>query len=260
VCGSGGGGDGGAADRERERERKNAAAIASINAIFGLDDPSLYNIPQTRQVPIRIQSSEDPAIFEDRGYRTEEFTATDTAKIEQAKTNKAAREQLYSTSREDILNYFKKQLEEQQSREERLAREQFAQRGWTGGAHEISYGKDYEKAVQDALFNIGTRADTAVSDIRALDEKARQNLISQILSGMDEQSAITGATSALRQNVDTAKSAALQQSLGDVFGDIADLYNLRTRVDAERRIRESEPFRSVARTIYDPASYAGTIT
>jgi len=113
--------------------------------------------------------------------------------------------------------------------------------------------------VQDALFNIGTRADSAVTDIRGSDERARQNLISQILSGMDEQSAITGATSALRQNIDTAKSSALQQTLGDVFGDVASLYNLRTVTDA--RNQERDKFNNAVRSLgLDPKSYSGTIT
>src|SRR3990172_5198129 len=153
--------------------------------------------------------------------------------LDEASINKQARDELYGTSRQDILDYFTKQLEEQKTREDRLAREQFAQRGWTGGAHETSFGGEFKKATDYALLNIGTRADSAVSDMRGADEQSRENLISQILSGMDEQSAITGATSALRQNVDTAKSSALQQSLGDIFGNVANLYNLRTVTDAK---------------------------
>lgn len=268
MCGGGGGGDGGAAEREAERERKNQASIASINSIFGIDDPAIYGKPGTleeikaREIEGNRRAEEGNSklrLFYKAGGLNLGSQRRNRALLDKASINKQAREELYGTSRQDIINYFQNQLQEQQTREERLARELFAQRGWTGGGHEISYGQDFEKAGQNALFDIGTRADAAVSDITASDERARQNLISQILSGMDEQSAITGATSALRQNVDTAKSSALQQSLGDVFGDVANLYNLRTVADTRNQQRNQ--FQNAVRALgLDPKSYAGTIT
>ena len=85
------------------------------------------------------------------------------------------------------------------------------------------------------------------------------NLVSQILSGMDESTAITGATSALRQNVEGAKSSALQQSLGDIFGNVANLYNLRTISQSNDEAKKNY-MNAVNALGLNPGSYSGTVT
>lgn len=142
----------------------------------------------------------------------------------QAERNRIARDELYGTSRGDIMDYYRSELDRQLSDAEAAGRVAAARRGVTGG----SGGSAIQQALSDeyarALTDLSGRADMAVSEMKAADEQARLDLISRIRSGMDQESAVAGATSALQSNLELARQNAMAANLDDLLSGAYDVF------------------------------------
>lgn len=92
-------------------------------------------------------------------------------------------------------------------------------------------GDDYLRGILEAE----RRAKGAGATLRSQDQDTKTQLFQQILTGLDSTTASQNATRALQQNVDLAKSSALQQGLGDVFGSFSDIFKSSREAAADRR-------------------------
>lgn len=220
---------------EEERERKLQEATRAINAIFGvgaeLDGPR-YAVT-------------DPDLY-----------GGDPELIVKAQQSAAERARLYDTTAQDIINYFREDLDRDLSEEQRQARFSLARSGLSGSGRDASMNARLLERYNRGLLQAGNVADASVTDMRGLDEQSRMNLINQILAGGDASSAISGATAAMQNNVERARSAAMTQSLGNIFGDMRELYNLGQqrsgRDAAQQQFQRSGAY-------YNPQSYTGNV-
>lgn len=174
-----------------------------------------------------------------------------------ARKNRASIDAQYGTARTDILDYFRAELDRQKSEAEQALKMTLAQRGLGGGQASISAGADLMGSYNDGLLEATSRADSAVSRLRESDDTARRNLISQIYSGMDSQTALSSATNQMRANIDATKSETMSQALGDIFGGFADRYKLGQYAQGQAAARNGPPVQTAGATV-NPSNYSGT--
>ncbi len=197
------------------------------------------------------------------GYRPEYETAMEewrgagATAMSEAEANKAAREELYGTTSADIMDYFKKDLGEQES-DYLLSLEQgLARTGQRGGSSEIDEKRRARERVEKTIADLTTRTEGTVSGLRSSDEESRLNMIRNIRAGMSGESAISSALSSLRTSAEQAKTGAMAQSLGDVFADLGGAYKTGRYVEGAGAA--GLPYRPKTTTV-PGTSYRGTIT
>lgn len=248
---------------EEERERKLQEATRAINAIFGVgaelvDRPAISpnaNVPGNTSVGRALQHA--LTIDGPRYAVTDpDLYGGDPELIVKAQQSAAERARLYDTTAQDIINYFREDLDRDLSEEQRQARFSLARSGLSGSGRDASMNARLLERYNRGLLQAGNVADASVTDMRGLDEQSRMNLINQILAGGDASSAISGATAAMQNNVERARSAAMTQSLGNIFGDMRELYNLGQqrsgRDAAQQQFQRSGAY-------YNPQSYTGNV-
>jgi hypothetical protein len=92
-------------------------------------------------------------------------------------------------------------------------------------------GDDYLRAI----LEVERRTKTAGATLRAEDQQTKNALFSQVLGGLDATTAASQANSALQQNIALTKSQALQQGIGDMFGDFTNIFKSSVEGKADRR-------------------------
>ena len=250
MCG-GGGGDGGAAEREAARQRKQNEAIARVNKLFGI----YTQTPKPRREDfMRPRFGNRGVKFDEEGYQKalQAWEAENAMAMEASGNYADSRSALYDRIREDVRDYYMRDLNQQRDDTERTARFGLARRGVIGGSSELDVADRILEEYNRGVLNIGNRADQAALRARAADEKARLDLISRIRAGMQAGNAIASATNALENNLDDARASATAQSLGQVFSDYG--YYLTERAK-ERGYRRGQ---GQGGTFYaNPGSYYG---
>lgn len=152
-----------------------------------------------------------------------------------AERNKIARDAMYERTGDDIMGYFTDQLGQQRDRAAAAIAIDMARKGQTYGSARTDADRLLQETNDDRVMQLQTQADAAVTDLRSSDEKARLDLIARIRAGMDQQSAIAGANSALSTNIDRVREGATSQSMEGLFANIEDLYGQKRAVDAYNR-------------------------
>ena len=92
-------------------------------------------------------------------------------------------------------------------------------------------GDDYLRGI----LEVERRTKAAGSSLRAEDQQTKNSLFSQVLGGLDSTTASQQAAHALQQNIALTKSSALQQGIGDMFGDFTDIFKNSQVGAADRR-------------------------
>ena len=268
MC-NGGGGDSGAdqmrAD-EAERERKMAEATAAINVMFGVrpqgvEDPNAaaragyqqkldmlrrlreQGVEQEHRIFEPYRPGDEPLVLDNEealAYYQNKLAQlpaapNNAAQAATARDNRIARNTLYRDTRGDILDYFTDQLGEQRERAESAIDIDMARRGLTYGSAATDADRVLQEENDQQLMNLTTRADSAVTDMRLSDEQARLDLIARIRAGMDAQSAIAGARSAMDNNINRTREQLTSTALEGLFSEVEDLYGQRRAVDAYNR-------------------------
>lgn len=224
MGGGGGGGDDYSA-KQAEMEKSKAASRAALNVLFGVS-------PATAS-----------------GY-TPDASMSDTA----AK-NKAGRDALYQSIRDNAFNAGKRSLDDRKTsatRENKFAL--FAQ-GLNGGSEDIDQNAMLQRTYNQGLIDLGAKADAARADVQSSDEQTRLGLLQSIDSGMDQSSSVSSALAQLRNNADKAAAQAQGQTVGDLFGDAGLLYTQSQAAKGRAAARAAYPqlFGASAR----PASVGG---
>ena len=333
MCGGGGGGPDPVQMRREEdlRALKSAQSVAAINSIFGVDDPSTYQVdnrllderawinemlapksytempkeefyehdrwrPRGDRQPITRQGyafEEAMGIREDdddgvrrhgpthtlqnrdfdlylRDYGTERLASSLRKRLDEipdykadpyvadAAKNKAGIHGLYDSTRQDIIDYFKSDLDTQKRQAEKGLRASLARSGHLGGQVEVRAGEELLGAYNDGLLDATNRADSTISGLRASDDSARLGLINQIYAGMDTESALSSANAQLKSNADSARSSAMTQSLGNIFGDLGEKYKLSQYVAGANQAGAPPPVRRAGAYV-SPNESNGTI-
>lgn len=130
----------------------------------------------------------------------------------------------YNKLASDTTAYYMQDLNKQKAINDRNMRFALARGGQIGGSVQTdeakNAGEDYLRGVVEA----SRRGQAAGAALRGEDEQERANLIALAQSGMSMSQASQAATSALQANLQSQQATATANSLGDAFGDFADLY------------------------------------
>lgn len=240
----GGGGDGGAGARQAAEQQRQAEAIARVNQLFGVGQEAAAAAPDRgaffktlqRSQPKRVRpfypSSGDPedqapqTYFDQSGY--DAAMADYNNRLSQpteTSRNKDAREALYGKTKDAVREFHVTRLNQDQTGANRSLRFWLARQGLSGGSQQIDQGSELDRRYNNAVLDIGNKADSAASEMRNSDEQARIGLISRINSGMDVGSAASSALAQLQSNAETARNNAVLNTGANVFADLVDIYN-----------------------------------
>jgi len=232
----GDGGDNGAQARQQATEQNKQQARDRLNAQFGIGEPaavidrSKYTIKGTpsteggwetdggstdwkRWVPT---TEAGPDQFDQAGYDAEAATFTG---------NKAARDTLYNTVRENSFNAGKRGLDEGRDEAARKLKFELFAKGLNGGSEDINQNALLGRTYQQGLLDLGGKADAAKASFRGNDESTRLGLLQSIDAGMDQGSALSSAIQQMQVNGDKAAAEAQGTSLGDLFANTGLIYN-----------------------------------
>lgn len=231
--GGGGGGDGGAAAREAERQARIAQGTDAVNALFGVGPATSY-VPTGEK---RLTGYQDQTVNNAYNPDWENPTATTTAvsvpvyenvmnEVESPASIAAKQRQaLYDTTRDDTRKFFSEQLNEDSAKAARDMKFQQARQGIMGSSQANDMSAEYQRRMDRGLLDVANRADSTATQFKTNDEQTRLNLISKIVAGLDQGSAVSNAAASLQTNANAAKEAFQSQRMGNVFQDMLGAYN-----------------------------------
>jgi len=99
-----------------------------------------------------------------------------------------------------------------------------ARSGLLGGSVDAESGADLSTRYGEGRIQAEQAGIGAASDLKALDEKTRQNLISLAQSGIDTGTAASLAAGQMAAAADSAKSSAAVANVGDLFSNMSQAY------------------------------------
>lgn len=109
-----------------------------------------------------------------------------------------------------------------------------ARSGLTGGSRQVDANRDLGEMYQRGVLEAERKAQGAAANLRGEDERARANLTSMAMTGLSATNAANQAASAMRASLEGARAGAMADSIGDLFGGIAEVRR-RSEEDAARR-------------------------
>jgi hypothetical protein len=226
----GGGEDFGA--QQAAAEQKKQRARDALNLQFGVaPDPSTVDRSIfTHTTPgVATGSGQDfggytpeTSTFDQAGY--DAAVAENAGLGAEAEKNKAARESLYSTVRNDAFGAGRRKLDEAKTNAARDLRFTLFGQGLNGGSADIDENARLGQTYNQGLLDLGGKADAAAADLRGNDEQTRLGLLQAIDSGLDQSSATSSSLAQLKANSDRAAAQGQGTDLGDLFGNAGLLY------------------------------------
>lgn len=262
------GGGGGSKSQERKAAAEEAAraqAREAVNRIFGIgsDEPAPIapNMEDFAIQPSGVSVNGLPGSYgvvnntitgtgsygfghlnrglpQEKKYDMAKYTAALNAfkdKQSKYKTTKQRgdeRARQYRDTGDAVYNFNVKELDRNATREGRNLRFELARRGQTGGSNDIDQNQLFGELYDRGKLQARTAGDSASARLKAEDEQTRLNLINSINAGSDASTAISGANRALQNNLETVRSNALGEGIGNVFND-ASIISAATRMASQ---------------------------
>jgi hypothetical protein len=163
----------------------------------------------------------------------------------EAAKNKAAREALYGTVRNDAFTAGKRGLDENKEKAGRNLKFTLFGQGLNGGSVDVDQNAQLGRTYNQGVLSLGAKADAAAADLRGNDETTRLGLLQSIDAGLDQGSALSSSLNQLKVNSDRAAAAGAGTTLGDLFADTGLLYDksqaARGKTDAQTAWNSSYP-------------------
>lgn len=131
-----------------------------------------------------------------------------------------ARNSMYATTRGDTNAYYAQQLAEDRAAAERQLKFSQARGGTYGSSQALDMETEFNRRNDRGLIEVANRADSAATGMKSSDEQARLGLISKILGGMDQGTAISSAANQMQANVETGRQNAMAGRMANVFSDL----------------------------------------
>lgn len=252
--GGGGGGDDGISEREAARQARIDAATKAVNELFGIGPRTAMSptgekrltgytmttpgdefTPATSRTvtPQEYETAQRTMTGRVMGIPVYGSGATYSPIYENIMTEKPtaaaaaadARARMYDTVRGDTRNFYSQQLNDDREKAAREMRFRLARAGTAGSSQAIDMGRDFTKANDRGLLDVANRADSAASNVRSSDEQSRLGLISKIVAGMDQGSAMSSALSQLQTNADIERQNSMAGRMENMFADLFGTYN-----------------------------------
>lgn len=145
-----------------------------------------------------------------------------------------SRQAQYDQLAKATTDYYTNQLNQQQQKANRQLSFTLAQNGQIGGSvqadQNAQLGTEYNQGVLQAT-QLGQQAKAG---LQASDTQEQANLIAAVQGGESATQASTQAAEAMRSNLSGAQANAQTQAFGNMFGDIATLYQNNQTAQANR--------------------------
>lgn len=235
----GGGGDGGAGDmrrQEEDRQQKVQQAVDAINARFGVGPQLSPGAAPTREQFTALWGGgvgdengvgASPATprFDEDGYNAAMGKYNASAGLgAEAQAAKQAREAMYGDISGAVRDTAMRDLDRQYSDASRKNVFGLARNGLLGGSVDAESGGELSTLYGEGKLKAAQAGMGAASDLRASDEKSRQNLISLAQSGLDTGTAASMAAGQMSAAADLARSQSGQASVGQLFNNMSQAY------------------------------------
>lgn len=136
-----------------------------------------------------------------------------------------SRQNQYSELEKSTTDYYTTQLNDQQTIANRKLKFALARAGLGGGSQQAAEGEQLGKQYQLGLTEAAQKGQSAAAALRGQDEQTKQSLIAMVEGGLDATTAQSEAASALRANLAGGSADATAGSLGDLFGDVNQIYS-----------------------------------
>ena len=229
----GGGGDGGYGERQDKIDADKTAARASLNALFGISpaggtvDRGAYSSTSKSNDYHKLLGgawfgSSKSNNFDQAGY--DEAQAAQDALAAEADKNKAGLDALYASTRDNAFTAGKRRVDEQKADAGRNLKFELFSRGQNGGSTDIDQNALLGRTYAQGITDLGARADSVATGLRADNEKARLGLLQSIDNGMDGSSAVSSALGQMKVASDQAAADATGTAIGDLFGGTGLIY------------------------------------
>lgn len=135
-----------------------------------------------------------------------------------------SRQSQYDQLAKATTNYYTNQLDQQQGKANRQLKFTMAQNGQVGGSvqadQQAQLGTEYDQGVLQAT-QLGQQAKAG---LQASDTQEQANLIAAVQGGESATQASTQAAEAMQSGLQTAQANSQAAQFGNMFGDIANLY------------------------------------
>lgn len=156
-----------------------------------------------------------------RAALNEKFGEGDSAT---AQANKAGRESIYSTVRDNTYAAGKRGLDETRDAAKRNNGFALFAQGLNGGSEDIDQNALLDRTYNKGVLDLGAKADSAKAGLQSADEQTRLGLLQSVDNGMDQSSAISSAINSMKNAGDKAAADAQGTTLGDLFANSGALY------------------------------------
>lgn len=226
----GGGGDDYSAQQAIAESKKQTARNA-LNAVFGVGSPG--GSAGAAPTPAGGAAGGPTAEYEPGqtmlGNVVRQLApsgpVTPAATGDEIAGNKAGRDTMYQTVRDNAFNSGKRRFDENKDRASRDLRFSLFAQGLNGGSADVDENALLDRTYKQGLLDVGSKADAARTDMMGSDENTRLGLLQSIDSGMDQGSALSSALNQMKINSDRAATSAQGTDVGDLFANAGLLYS-----------------------------------
>lgn len=160
------------------------------------------------------------------------------------------REAQYADFANATRDYYTQDLGRQKQDADLQAKFALARTGLTGGSRAIDLGRELGEGYTKGLLDVERMAQGAEADLRGADQQSKMNLLAQVQGGMDATTAANNAATALRNNLLSGRASSRADSLGNLFGTVAD-FNIASESAKERRRAEQMYGQSMYQPIFN---------
>lgn len=232
------GGDGGAGQMradEEARQRRVQAATDTINSYFGkggttaaptreqfTTKPMLFGSMNSTMEDSGLGVQNSGPVFDEAGYTA--AMAAWRAQQERAGTAGAQREAMYQDISDATRDVAVRDLDQQHTQASNQNLFGLARAGLLGGSVDAESGADLTRRYGEGQIRATAAGQTAAADLRSVDEKTRQNLISLAQSGLDTGTAAAMASGQIAAATDAARGATSAANVGRLFDDMGQAY------------------------------------
>jgi hypothetical protein len=265
------GGDGGAGQMradEQERQRKVQMAVDTVNAQFGHGSlaapsreqftttaPALPTLPGFEDEMAMIGAQAPSSTFDEAGF------AAAMKQWQDSQGAGAKREAMYTDIQDATRDVATRDLDKQFTHASNQNLFGLARSGLLGGSVDAESGADLATRYGEGKIRATAAGQGAAADLRSVDEKTRQNLISLAQSGMDTGTAASMAAGQMAAAADTARATSQGASVGRLFDDMGQAYlanqQLKARFPASTTPGSGTP--GYSNNLFAPNSYGGTV-
>lgn len=133
-----------------------------------------------------------------------------------------------------MRTYYRQDIDRQKGQTDRDLRFSMARSGLTGGSVQVDKTREFGEQYARSLTAADQKALGAGAQLSAQDQDARARLITLATSGLDATTAAQQASAAMRSGLESSRSAAKFDGMGDAFGTFKTYLN-RSQEAADRR-------------------------